>query len=71
MMSKQEAEIHWVDKEHSLYISLTSFAQVPEKSLWAAIRLRFICLLNLINNFVLLTWFSVLFTFVQIFEPDK
>lgn len=70
MMSKQEAEIHWVDKEHSLYVSLTSFAQVPEKNLWAATRLRFIYLLNLIYNFVLLTWYNVLFTFIQIFEPD-
>lgn len=71
MKSKQEAEINWADKEQSLYISLASFAQVLEMCLWATTRLRFICLLNLINNFALLTWFSVFFTFVQIFEADN
>lgn len=71
MKSKQGAKINWADKEQSLYISLASFAQALEMCLWGTTRLRFICLLNLINNFALLTWFSVFFTFVQIFEPDN
>lgn len=71
MKSKQETEINRVDKEQSLYNSLASFAQVLEMCLWVTTRLRFICLLNLINNFALLTWFSVFFTFIQIFKPDN
>lgn len=71
MKSKQEAKINWADKEQSCYISLASFAQVLEMCLWATTRLRVICLLNLINNFALLTWSSVFFAFVQISEPDS
>lgn len=71
MKSKQETEINWVDKKQSLYDSLASFAQAPEMRLWVTTRLRFICLLNLMNNFALLTWSRVFFTFIQIFEPDN
>lgn len=71
MKSKQEVEINRADKKQSLCISLASFARVLEMCLWATTRQRFICLLNLINNFALLTWFRVVFTFVQIFERDN
>lgn len=71
MKSKQETEIKQVDKKQSLYNSLASFVQVLEKCLWVTTKLRFICLLNLINNSALFTCSHVFFTFIQIFGPDN